>query len=1203
VDFSDLAGASFSDTTGASLISGLNSFYSEMSYGKTGFVPAGSGSDVSPVFRMPQTASWYGTNNAYNQLRTDARSAATTAGYVLSSYNLDVTCMGAVPGFGWSGLAYVGSAGAWIRNSSSTGVTAHELGHNYGLNHANFWDTSGQSVIGTGTSVEYGDSLDTMGAASAGNNHFNARYKSYLNWLSATDVMTVTASGTYRLYAHDVANATGLRGLRIVKNSTTNYWVEFRQKFTGNKWLMNGAGLRWAQNGNQKSLLLDTTPGSSNAKNDSALVIGRTFSDFASAIHITPIGKGGTSPESLDVVINLGTFSGNGPPTVTVLAGATSASTGATLNFTANAADANGDPLAYYWDFGDGNFGSNSPGAAKSWSAAGEYVVRCTVTDMKGGTASDSVIVTIGSPTTYRISGHVTLPDGTPLQDARLYVSSTRQTYSDSDGTYSLVGLPAGTYTVSASLENYSFVSSGFTNPVSVGPSKTDNNFVASFSTSVPPTITTQPLSQTVNPGANVTFSVAATGSQPLTYQWRFNQANISGATAASYTRSNVQATDAGNYSVAVTNAAGSVTSANALLTINTPPTITGQPQGQTIIAGANALFSVTATGTAPLSYQWRINGTNLAGATSGVYTRTNAQPVDAGSYSVVVANSRGSVTSAPAALTVNFALNATAAYGGTVSKYPDLPSYPPDTVVTLTATPVSVYPFTGWSGDVNGNDNPLTVVMTTNRNITANFTSPVSNLIIDNPAATFTGNWSSGTTAADKYGADYRTASTSPNSASATATYVPNLSTAGRYDLYVWYPGISKGFASAQFMVSDADGNLTVNVNQSSTSAGWKLLAAGRNFAQGTNGAVRLSNQGQGGKNVVADAVRWVYAANQSALPPPIITTQPGSQTVIEGATVTFEVAATGTPPLTYHWRFNGADLGGATNASLTLIAAKEADAGEYSVDVSDLGGTTTSTVATLAVLIRPAITLQPQSQTVVAGDSVTFAVNATGTVPLSFQWRFQGVDLPGATNSTLDVINAQPEDAARYDVIITNSAGSITSAIADLFVNVPPEILAQPESQSVIFGSNVTFSVTARGTAPLTYQWRKNGFDLTNGGSISGANLAVLTIAAVGYSDAGNYSVLIANAAGKTASADVSLAVVSAAPLEFRSVERLSENSVRLTLAGNPGARYVIEASSNLISWSALATLTNLVGTVEFTDLAASQPSNLFYRAYVVP
>src|SRR6185436_10092242 len=100
--------------------------------------------------------------------------------------------------------------------------------------------------------------------------------------------------------------------------------------------------------------------------------------------------------------------------------------------------------------------------------------------------------------------------------------------------------------------------------------------------------------------------------------------------------------------------------------------------------------------------------------------------------------------------------------------------------------------------------------------------------------------------------------------------TYTPNINSAGRYDLYVWYPSVSKGLTNAQFAISDADGIITVNVNQSSASGGWKLLAAGRNFAQGTNGFVRLSNQGQGGKSVVADAVRWVYAENQSALPPP---------------------------------------------------------------------------------------------------------------------------------------------------------------------------------------------------------------------------------------------------------------------------------------------------------------------------------------------
>src|SRR6185295_13861180 len=110
--------------------------------------------------------------------------------------------------------------------SFGTGVAGHELGHNWGLNHANFWDTSSQSVIGPGTSVEYGDIFDTMGSANAGTNHFNARYKSYLNWLQANEILSITSSGTYRIYAHDVSNSFGLRALRIPRDPSTNYWVE-----------------------------------------------------------------------------------------------------------------------------------------------------------------------------------------------------------------------------------------------------------------------------------------------------------------------------------------------------------------------------------------------------------------------------------------------------------------------------------------------------------------------------------------------------------------------------------------------------------------------------------------------------------------------------------------------------------------------------------------------------------------------------------------------------------------------------------------------------------------------------------------------------------------------------------------------------------------------------------------------------------------
>src|SRR5436190_16124405 len=134
--------------------------------------------------------------------------------------------------------------------------------------------------------------------------------------------------------------------------------------------------------------------------------------------------------------------------------------------------------------------------------------------------------------------------------------------------------------------------------------------------TPVPPSITTQPANKTVNPGETATFSVTATGSTPLSYQWRKNGANITGATSRSYTTPATTAADNGSlYSVVVSNSGGSVTSHNATLTVRLPPTITTQPANKTVNVGQTAKFSVTATGTTPLQYQWMKNGVNITGA------------------------------------------------------------------------------------------------------------------------------------------------------------------------------------------------------------------------------------------------------------------------------------------------------------------------------------------------------------------------------------------------------------------------------------------------------------------------------------------------------------------------------------------------------------------------------------------------------------
>jgi hypothetical protein len=173
-----------------------------------------------------------------------------------------------------------------------------------------------------------------------------------------------------------------------------------------------------------------------------------------------------------------------------------------------------------------------------------------------------------------------------------------------------------------------------------------------------PPIITTPPHDLTLGRGTNAFFSVIAIGTQPLAYQWRFNTNPLSGATASSYTRTNPQCADAGNYDIIVTNALGSVTSSVATLTVVAPPSISTQPTNQTVQLGQSFFFNVSATNDCGggFAYQWRLQNTNIAGATSTGYTNTNAQLTDAGDYSVVVTNLGGSVTGLVGTLTVNIA-------------------------------------------------------------------------------------------------------------------------------------------------------------------------------------------------------------------------------------------------------------------------------------------------------------------------------------------------------------------------------------------------------------------------------------------------------------------------------------------------------------------------------------------------------------------
>jgi hypothetical protein len=167
-----------------------------------------------------------------------------------------------------------------------------------------------------------------------------------------------------------------------------------------------------------------------------------------------------------------------------------------------------------------------------------------------------------------------------------------------------------------------------------------------------------------------------------------------------------------------------------------------------------------------------------------------------------------------------------------------------------------------------------------------------------------------------------------------------------------------------------------------------------------------------------------------------PTITTQPASQTVDEGNTATFTVVATGTPAPTYQWYLGGIPLSGATSSTLTIGNVQPANAGSYTVIVTNSISSVTSKAATLTVDAAPSITAQPQSQTVAAGSSVTFSVVASGNPAPTYQWSLNGTPLSGATKANLTLNNVKAANDGTYTVAVTNALGSVTSAGATLTV-----------------------------------------------------------------------------------------------------------------------------------------------------------------------
>ena len=599
------------------------------------------------------------------------------------------------------------------------------------------------------------------------------------------------------------------------------------------------------------------------------------------------------------------------------------------------------------------------------------------------------------------------------------------------------------------------------------------------------PSVTGQPTSVSVSLGASASLSADVIGTGKINFQWLKDGSPVSGANFPALSLPSTTTGSAGNYALVASNWLGSVTSSIATLAVTYPISITTQPAAQTVVLGNAASFSVVATGSSPIAYQWSKDGVAISGATSATYSIASTIAASSGSYSVIVSNSVGSVVSTAVPLVLN-------------------PSGVPP---SITSQPTSKSVIAG---------------------------SSVTFSVIASGTASLTYQWRKNGTAI--------AGATSPS--------------------------------------------LTLSSSAASDVGSYSVVVA-NNLGSVTSSAAVLT----------VDT-------------PPVITLQPKGLVVVEGSGFSLSVSASGSGSLAYQWRKNGVAIVGATTSSYSIPSCLVSDAGSYDVTISTAESSTTSLAATVTVNVPPRISTQPVSTVTYAGINLSLTIAASGTSPISFQWYKDGVAINGALSSVYTLSGPLLNKAGAYDVVVTNVAGSVRSNSTLVFT--PPHIVTQPTPASVALGAGTTFSVVAGGSPSLTYQWYRNGT------AVPGATSDRYTFGATTVSDAGTYYVIVSNAYGTTRSSSAILTVSPTPTAPSISVQPVSQTvtsglsvTFSVTTSGTGPFTYVwrkdggqLTASNSPSLTLSNATSTNAGGySVTITNALGSVTSSVATLAVVEP
>jgi parallel beta-helix repeat protein len=495
------------------------------------------------------------------------------------------------------------------------------------------------------------------------------------------------------------------------------------------------------------------------------------------------------------------------------------------------------------------------------------------------------------------------------------------------------------------------------------------------------------------------------------------------------------------------------------------PPGIITEPLSAKLMAGSLLTLSVSALGPPPLSYQWRLNGTNLPGATNATYTIASVGLQDGGRYTVVVANEAGAVTSDPAEVAV--IQTVAVGYGIGLNCGADEPN----------GTRQANLNPADWAGVPEARQQ--------NWNNLERASGSKSNLVAHKEGAavstTTLATWNSSVTwcstgRGEDNGKQFMPGTPDhtlmlgyidtgdATTTTVTITNLPTELTTEGYDVYVYMLGGVAGrggsyrilnaatrevlrpylMGTAVANPTDYSQDLGVDHTDQGTYLAFTNLTASSIVVEATT---KVNPLGIGTvPRAPINAIQLVARKAPAGEEAPLLLAQPTSQTVSAATDVTFTVVAAGTEPLAYQWRLNSNNLveagqfSGVTTASLSISNVQTTNEGSYDVVVSNSAGAVTSTPpAVLNVLVPPTFTKQPQSQRVLLGSSLTLSVSASGAPPLTYQWRLNGANIPGATNATYTIASVRLEDSGSYTVMVANEAGAVTSDVAEITIELP--------------------------------------------------------------------------------------------------------------------------------------------------------------------